>query len=49
MLKPPGIKNQILMLADNEQDKGRWVGALNELHKVLRKNRIPDKSVSLVE
>lgn len=47
LLKPPGVKNHILMLADNEPDKTRWVGALNELHKVLKKNKIPDKSVCL--
>ena len=45
-MTPPGTKHQVLMIADSEQDKNRWVGALNELHKLLRKNKIPDKSVS---
>ncbi len=45
-MTPPGTKHQVLMIADTEQDKNRWVGALNELHKLLRKNKIPDKSVS---
>jgi serine/threonine-protein kinase MRCK len=45
LISPPEVGHQVLMLADNEQDKRRWVGALNELHKVLRKNNIPDKSV----
>ncbi|XP_013414269.1 serine/threonine-protein kinase MRCK alpha isoform X3 [Lingula anatina] len=44
-LHPPGSKHAVLMLAENESDKQRWVGALNELHKILRKNKIPDKSV----
>jgi len=33
------------MLAESKNDKSRWVGALNELHKVLHKNKILDKSV----
>jgi len=45
MLSPPGVQSHILMLAENDGDKTRWVGALSELHKVLRKNKIPDKSV----
>ncbi|ELU12542.1 hypothetical protein CAPTEDRAFT_156898 [Capitella teleta] len=45
LISPPEVSHQVLMLADNEQDKRRWVGALSELHKVLRKNSIPDKSV----
>jgi serine/threonine-protein kinase MRCK len=45
LMDPPGIKHQVLMLADTEQDKNRWVGALNELLKLLRKNKLPDKSV----
>jgi len=47
MLSPPGLQSHILMLAESEGDKTRWVGALNELHKVLRKNKIPDKSVCI--
>ena len=34
------------MLAESEQERHRWVGALNELHKLLRKNKLPNKSVS---
>ena len=45
LVSPPDTGHQVLMLADNEQDKKRWVGALTELHKILRKNNIPDKSV----
>ena len=45
MMNPPGIKHHILMLADSKQDKDRWVLALNELHKILKKNRISDTSV----
>ncbi|ESO05018.1 hypothetical protein HELRODRAFT_191553 [Helobdella robusta] len=45
MLSPPGLKFHLLMLADNEQDRMRWVCALSELHKVLIRNKIPNKAV----
>ena len=45
MLDPPGVKNSVLMLADSVHDKDRWVTALKELHKILKKNKIPDRSV----
>ncbi|CAH1263897.1 CDC42BPA [Branchiostoma lanceolatum] len=44
-LDPPGLQCQTLMLADSEHDKVKWVGALNELHKILKKNKLPDRSV----
>jgi len=47
MLTPPGMKFQILMLAEGENEKGQWVHALNELHKAVKKNKIEDKSVTL--
>ncbi|XP_077861643.1 serine/threonine-protein kinase MRCK beta [Saccoglossus kowalevskii] len=40
-----GAKAQILLLADTENDRIKWVGALSELHKVLKKNKLPDRSV----
>lgn len=33
------------MLADSETDKSKWIGALTELHRILRKNQLRDKSV----
>ncbi|XP_078593892.1 serine/threonine-protein kinase MRCK alpha-like isoform X24 [Branchiostoma floridae x Branchiostoma japonicum] len=44
-LDPPGLQCQTLVLADSEHDKVKWVGALNELHKILKKNKLPDRSV----
>ncbi|XP_070576625.1 serine/threonine-protein kinase MRCK alpha-like isoform X2 [Ptychodera flava] len=44
-LNPPGLRAQILLLADSEQDRIKWVGALTELRKVLVKNKLPDRSV----
>lgn len=32
-------------MADNEQEKSKWVIALNELHRILRKSKLPDKKV----
>ena len=47
MLDPPGEMHSVFMLAESETDKTRWIGALNELHKILRKNRIPNKAVRI--
>lgn len=46
-MNPPNSKHQVLLLADSEIDRQRWVGALTELHKLLRKNKLPNKAVSL--
>ncbi|KAJ8309235.1 hypothetical protein KUTeg_014109 [Tegillarca granosa] len=44
-MNPPGSKHQVLMLAESEQERHRWVGALNELQKLLRKNKLPNRCV----
>lgn len=41
----PSLRSQILMLADSETDKSKWIGALSELHRILRKNQLKDRSV----
>ncbi|XP_037678616.1 serine/threonine-protein kinase MRCK alpha isoform X10 [Choloepus didactylus] len=38
-------KCSILMLADTENEKNKWVGLLSELHKILKKNKFRDRSV----
>ncbi|NXN87190.1 MRCKA kinase, partial [Bombycilla garrulus] len=38
-------KCSILILADGENEKSKWVGALNELHRILKKNKLKDRSV----
>ncbi|KAG8511806.1 Serine/threonine-protein kinase MRCK alpha, partial [Galemys pyrenaicus] len=38
-------KCSILMLADSESEKSKWVGVLSELHKILKKNKFRDRSV----
>ena len=43
-MNPPGSKYHVLMLAESEQERHRWVGALNELHKLLRKNKLSNKA-----
>ncbi|XP_052270982.1 serine/threonine-protein kinase MRCK alpha-like isoform X3 [Dreissena polymorpha] len=44
-LNPPGSKHSVLMLAENETERQRWVGALNELQKLLRRNKLPFKFI----
>ncbi|PVD25745.1 hypothetical protein C0Q70_13405 [Pomacea canaliculata] len=34
-MNPPGTQHQILLLADNEKEKDRWLHLLKELHKIL--------------
>ena len=43
LMDPPGIRHQCLMLADSESEKTKWVVALNELHRILKKNKLPDR------
>ncbi|XP_036057702.1 serine/threonine-protein kinase MRCK alpha isoform X17 [Onychomys torridus] len=44
-LSAPGNKCSILMLADSETEKSKWVGVLSELHRILKKNKFRDRSV----
>ncbi len=45
LMDPPGVRHQCLMLADSESEKTKWVVALNELHRILKKNCLPDRTV----
>ncbi|RXG67109.1 Serine/threonine-protein kinase Genghis Khan, partial [Armadillidium vulgare] len=40
-----GVKHHTLMLADTEKERTKWVLALNELHRILKRNRLPNKQV----
>ncbi|XP_006157307.1 serine/threonine-protein kinase MRCK alpha isoform X8 [Tupaia chinensis] len=44
-LSASSSKCSILMLADSENERSKWVGVLNELHKILKKNKFRDRSV----
>ncbi|XP_076464041.1 serine/threonine-protein kinase MRCK alpha-like isoform X3 [Babylonia areolata] len=44
-LNPPGTKHVILLLAENEKEKEKWLRVLNELHKFLRSKSPPSNSV----
>lgn len=46
MLDPPGLRNHLLMLADTDSEKTKWVVALNELHRILKRNKLPNRAVS---
>ncbi|KAK7598361.1 hypothetical protein V9T40_006596 [Parthenolecanium corni] len=39
------VKNYMLMLADTENEKSKWVMALNELHRILKRNNLPNTMV----
>ncbi|UYV73630.1 gek [Cordylochernes scorpioides] len=45
MLNPPDIKNHTLMLVDKEAEKKKWVDALTELYRILRRNKLPNRMV----
>ncbi|KAF2356106.1 Protein kinase C-terminal [Trinorchestia longiramus] len=40
-----GVRHHLLMLADTESEKTKWVVALQELHRILKKNRLPNRQV----
>lgn len=40
-----GVRHHLLMLADTENEKTKWVVALQELHRILKKNRLPHRQV----
>ncbi|KAJ8274801.1 hypothetical protein COCON_G00094260 [Conger conger] len=38
-------KCSILILADSGQERNKWVGLLNELHRILKKNKLKERFV----
>lgn len=46
-MEPPGPKNATLMLADSEAEKSKWVVALSELHRIMKRNNLPNTTVFL--
>ncbi|XP_069160748.1 serine/threonine-protein kinase Genghis Khan isoform X2 [Procambarus clarkii] len=40
-----GVRHHTLMLADTENEKTKWVVALNELHRILKRNRLPNRQI----
>lgn len=47
LMEPPGPRNSTLMLADTEAEKNKWVGALAELHRIMKRNNLPNTTVLL--
>lgn len=35
-----------LMLVDKESEKHKWIDALHELHRIIRRNKIPHRNVN---
>ena len=44
-----GSKSITLMLADTESERQKWVTALSELHRILKKNNLPNTAVYRVK
>jgi serine/threonine-protein kinase MRCK len=40
-----GTPLQTLMLADTESEKAKWVVALSELHRILKRNNLPNTAI----
>uniref|UniRef100_A0A3Q4I0Z9 Serine/threonine-protein kinase MRCK alpha n=1 Tax=Neolamprologus brichardi TaxID=32507 RepID=A0A3Q4I0Z9_NEOBR len=38
-------KPSILILADSDQERTKWVGLLNELHRILKRNKLKERFV----
>lgn len=34
------------MLVDRESEKNKWIDALHELHRIIRRNKLPSRNVS---
>lgn len=45
LMDPPWLKNHTLMLADTESEKTKWVVALSELHRILKRNNLPNTTI----
>lgn len=45
LMEPPGPTNSTLMLADSEAEKAKWVAALAELHRIMKRNNLPNTTV----
>ncbi|XP_044731318.1 serine/threonine-protein kinase Genghis Khan isoform X2 [Chrysoperla carnea] len=45
LIEAPGPKNHTLMLADTENEKTKWVVALTELHRILKRNNLPNTCI----
>lgn len=38
-----------LMLVDRETEKNKWIDALHELHRIIRRNKLSSRNVSRFE
>jgi serine/threonine-protein kinase MRCK len=40
-----GPSAHTLMLADTESEKAKWIAALSELHRILKRNNLPNTAI----
>lgn len=40
-----GLKFTQLMLVDRETEKNKWIDALHELHRIIRRNKLSNRNV----
>lgn len=38
-------RSSVLILADSDQERNKWVGVLNELQRILKKSKLKERSV----
>ena len=41
-----GLRNHLLMLVDTEGENTKWVVALNELHRIFKRKKLPNRAVT---